>query len=457
MSQEGEKKMSTATGSKRDSLIASGKMGHRVLLFGKKLLDVGGADVPHHENATIDYLPFPDHYSDLERLSKYSIVILGYSAFYGYPDGPPKQKIFTTLMQEALEAGTSFCFVHNSESIPEYNPSWEKFPGGMKPNSVQMWKNDQIGFYALQGFNVRPSHKGELIIDGQVSRSEFNTFLKKWGASQNYFEPFDEYEVDDIISSNEDGLLAFTINAGRGRFIYMPFLRDVSRPKDVIEGVRVLIDSLLTYLAKSFTDIPEWASEPIFEGEGDLRSQLSDLEKKVEEIKENLIPFQEAKAILFQDEYILEQSVTKFFNEHLDIPTERDEQYNEDFWILDENGEQSIICEVKSVVKGFKKSMIYSLYNHRDGHGLDDSFPALLVANCHLQAGSLSGKDRPIDKQDYKVAAQNNILILRVEDLIRLWDAKRQSKVTLDEIMNHLENSKGWLRVSNNLEIKEMN
>lgn len=442
--------MSTATGSKRDSLIASEKMGHRVLLFGEKLIRGG---VPQHENATIDYLPFPKHYSDLERLSNYTIIILDYNAFQGEP---AKQKIFMKLMKEALEAGTSFCFVHNSETIPGYHPSSDH-PGGMEPHNVRSLREQQIGFYALSDFNVRPEHRVDLIIDGNVSRSEFKLFLDKWGASHNYFKTFDEFEVDDVISSNEDGLLAFTINAGRGRLIYIPFQRDASRPKDVIEGVRVLVDSLLTYVSKSFIEIPEWASEPIFEDEGVLRSQLSELEREAEELKENLIPFQEAKAILFQHEYILEQSIPKFFSEHLDIATECDEQYNEDFWILDENGEQSIICEVKSVVKGFKKSMIYSLYNHRDGHGLDESIPALLIANCHLQAGSLKDKDRPIDKQDYKVAAQNNILILRVEDLIRLWDAKRQSKVTLDEIMNHLENSRGWLKVSNNLEIKEMN
>ncbi|HKP71431.1 MAG TPA: hypothetical protein VJT82_00745, partial [Pyrinomonadaceae bacterium] len=96
---------------------------------------------------------------------------------------------------------------------------------------------------------------------------------------------------------------------------------------------------------------------------------------------------------------------------------------------------------------------IYDLYRHRDENGLDESFPALVVANCNLQAGSWKDKDRAIDKQDYQVAAQNNILILRVEDLVRLWEAIRQGIRSPKDVYKLFISEKGWLEVAQDLSI----
>ncbi|MCJ7533617.1 MAG: hypothetical protein MUO64_21655 [Anaerolineales bacterium] len=129
----------------------------------------------------------------------------------------------------------------------------------------------------------------------------------------------------------------------------------------------------------------------------------------------------------------------------------------EDFWLLNDKNEKAVIVEVKSMVKGFKKSAIFSLYNHREENKIDESFPALLIVNCNLQAGSWNDKDRQIDKQDYEVAAQNNILILRVEDLVRLWDAVNKGKLKPEEVLALFTSKKGWLQVNRSLEYSEFN
>ena len=100
------------------------------------------------------------------------------------------------------------------------------------------------------------------------------------------------------------------------------------------------------------------------------------------------------------------------------------------------------------------KSAIFSLYNHRETNGLDETFPAVLIVNCNLQAGSWKEKDRPIDKPDFQVATKNNILIVRIEDLLRLWDLMQIEKITSEEIFNLFFHEKGWLQVNPDLEIK---
>ena len=87
------------------------------------------------------------------------------------------------------------------------------------------------------------------------------------------------------------------------------------------------------------------------------------------------------------------------------------------------------------------------MYNHRETNKLPQEFPALLVVNANMQAASWAEKDRPIDKQDYEVAAQNNILVLRIEDLVRLWDALRNGTITRDDILSDFTTMKGWMEV----------
>ncbi len=123
---------------------------------------------------------------------------------------------------------------------------------------------------------------------------------------------------------------------------------------------------------------------------------------------------------------------------------------------MNDSGEKLAIVEVKSYVKGFKKGGIYSLFNHRETNKLDENFPAILFVNCNLQAGSWSNKDCPISKQDYEIAAQNNILILRIEDLVRMWDAVRKGVLDKQTILNTLTTFKGWLSVDSNFQIKEL-
>ena len=56
-------------------------------------------------------------------------------------------------------------------------------------------------------------------------------------------------------------------------------------------------------------------------------------------------------------------------------------------------------------------------------------------------------KDRKIDKQDYEVAAQNNILIVRTEDLVRFWDAVQAERLTPEDVLDAFTAMTGWLEV----------
>lgn len=442
--------MSSVTGEKRNSLIISGKTGHKVLLFGEKVH--GGIEINDHKNATVQQHPFPSNYESLERVANYSLVILDYSAFQhrGY-DLTEQQKFFEKQMLDALDAGTTFCFVHYNQPSPNYNHREDDLR-----SQIQQLSKTQIGFKWLAPLSGKAYNLDDLIPDSDVQRNEFKPFLDRWGASHNFFESSDDTEFDDVISTVGELVSAFVINRRRGKLIYIPFQRDFARKEHTAEGLNSLIDCLLTYTTKSMSEAPAWGNAPFFNEEVELNNRIEELEKQVESLQAEIESFHVAKGLLFQSEYSLESSIPRFMNAYLGLQTFRDEKHKEDFWILDEDGEKAVIAEVKSFVKGFKRSAIFSLFNHREENKLDESFPALLLVNCNLQAGSFKDKGQIINKQDYEMAAQNNVLIIRVEDLLRIWDSVRNEKLNLQSVFNLLITSGGWLRVGANLAVKEM-
>ncbi len=126
------------------------------------------------------------------------------------------------------------------------------------------------------------------------------------------------------------------------------------------------------------------------------------------------------------------------------------EKFIEDFWLLGETKEKLAICEVKSVVKAFKKGAIYDAYNHREQHELPENFPSILFVNYNLQAASWADKDTPIQQADYKIAVANRVLVVRIEDLVQIWYALQNNKITKQEVLAALAQESGWLRCDGN-------
>jgi hypothetical protein len=424
---------------------------HKVLVFGDKVF---GSDKPEIsvEYADVDFIQFPDEYSDLPGLSDYDLVLLDYSAFLGEIDHyspnvySTQQEIFEKQMLGALDRGTSFCILHYDENVPiadKYN-----YQNGMDEDDIKKCNRSQIGFRWLYRFDIRPYRADNPILNSMPIRSEFKPFQDRWGASKNYFRPFQDGEFNDVIVPMSEGFaLGFSLSYRRGKLIYMPCQRDYNRPHSIAESLRVLINGLITYMSRSSIEVPEWGQGSLFSQEAILDAKLAELNSEVEKLIESLDLYRKAKGLAFLREYHFEDAVPRFFISHFGIQTERNEKYKEDFWILDDEGEKIVIAETKSRSRGMKKSVIYSIYNHREANELDESFPALLVINAHLNANSWKGKIRPIAPQEYKVAVSHNILIARIEDLLFAWDAISEGQISKDELIKVFISENGWLEV----------
>ena len=423
-------------------MIVAGKMRHRVAVIGQSVFGTINEGELELETAEVG-LFHQQQAPEIDELYNYTLVI---TDFEGIDNN---QEFFAKRMFEALERGTNFCFVHYDHEGTQNRPL------SVNDGQVNALYKRQVGLQAIWDKQIKTFKADAAFKSGVVRVNEFKGFLERYGASYDYF--FSEQGFDtEIYTAGENNLvLGFSINSGKGKIIVLPFMRDFARPVAIKNGLRMLIDAVLTFITDSLVEMPNWAIEtPFFADEEPLFEKRMGLQQELGGVNESIAEFKQAKSLLLQRKYTLENAIPRFLKDNLGVDSERDEQYKEDFWLLDASGSKVAIGEVKSLMKGFKESTIYSVVTHRDDYELDLAFPALLVVNCNLQAGSWTDKDQPLDINDCKFAANKNVLIVRVEDLLRLWNAMRLGTITSAEILQLLVTKKGWLRVKPNLQIE---
>ena len=418
---------------------------HKVLVFGKKVF---GSKKPNIsiEYCSTDFISFPDESEKPPCLSNYDLILLDYSAFLVknkktavYEDD---QNVFEKEMLNALKRGSSFCIVHFDEEVP-YKDGFRDPVGYSR--EIQLSKNLQIGFRWLQRLGIYPFKDESQIIDATLKRNEFKVYHERWGTSKNYFLKKDGFE--DAILSFGEAAQGFSIPYEKGRILYMPCQRDFSRPESISGCLQTLISSIITYLTLSSHEALPFAEEPFFSEEKEAYDRIEDLKAEIEVAKDEIRPYEDAKRLLSMRQYVFEREVPLFLNTHLKFDTMQEEQYEEDFWILNSESEKIVIGETKTHVGGSTRADVYSLYQHREAYGFDETFPALLIVNVHLNAKSLKDKLRSIDPRVYESAERNNILMSRIEDLLYFWNSINEGKNTSEELLSIIQERKGWMKV----------
>ncbi len=425
---------------------------HKVLVFGE---NVYGKIKPklHVEYCEIDTCSFPLGFNSMCRLGSYDLVILDYRAFvWDTRLYKKEQDIFDKQMTEALEKGCTFCILHYDEQVPkDYKYEDEHF---MQDEDIQEFSQKQIGFRWLNRLKVRPKYSETLLANANYIKNEYKAYLNRWGASHIYFIKFSsnrEIGFGDLIYSLSDDLvLGFCLGVYRGRIIFLPCQRNFDHEEDIKICLETLIDNTITYLTHSIHDMPEWLESPIFQIEKNKYDEVCNLRAVIVKLEEQLETYRNIKSLVFLKGYDFEEAIPKFIKNQLEIETLRNDKFKEDFWVLDSKSEKAIIGETKTYSKGMKRSGIYSIHNHREENKLDANFPALLIVNCHLNANSWKEKLRPIDPQIYQIALNNHVLIMRIEDLIFLWNSIKEKKFAQEDLLDILSKNIGWLEVTSN-------
>ena len=279
-----------------------------------------------------------------------------------------------------------------------------------------------------------------------VRRSEFSSFLRKFGSAKMYFYG----DFDDVICETEDeAIVGFAQKVEKGAVIFLPcyvLRRQFLDGTLLNEFTRVLLDDLRTYIPRIQYKPPPWIDSFRFPNEAIIVSEKEELQKEIEGKKLSLETYLRLKEILWFRDDELVNSVMSFFNE-IGIKTKRDEIYEEDLWIVEQDKE-TVIIEVKGLDKNLKRPHISQLDEHRGAREKPDDFPALLVVNSFSKARSLKEKDVNISTNEIKKAVRTNVLILRTIDLCNAYSLMEGNKITSSQLLKVIKNETGWLKIS---------
>jgi hypothetical protein len=333
----------------------------------------------------------------------------------------------------------------------------EAFSSLQKGNVVCLTANvDNLmgGILGRIGAGFLSYSHGHLRVDHAVKRSEFLPFYQGFVSLHGHFVggPFD----DVICESADKEVIGFAKKVDKGVLIALPCYMSIDKFSDYFfldKFLNSLFDALDKYGPKIQYKRPLWIDSYTFPKEIPVLSTVQRRHNELGFQKKVLEGYLRLKEILWLRNNELVVSVIKFF-ESMGLRTEREEKYEEDFWILD-GKDEDIIVEVKGLDKNLTRQHISQLDEHRAARDKPDDFPALLVVNSFNRAVSLEEKNQPFAPNEIKKAVQTNVLLMRTLDLCQVFSMIEEKKSNASKLISIIKTRKGWLKATGSaLEIK---
>ncbi|MCJ7790814.1 MAG: hypothetical protein MUP49_00110 [Dehalococcoidia bacterium] len=276
-------------------------------------------------------------------------------------------------------------------------------------------------------------------------------FVRQFSSGSCYFKYEDEskkFKHPLCCSDNDTNCIrGFALQKGRGLVYILPV-----NPVAIEQGPlyttlsECLVNDISTRLFPQTAPITEAFQ---FKVEKQFRQKKQKVITILEQVNETIAKHQEPKDILFLRDDPLADRIPLWLTDYFEIRTKRQEDYVEDFWILDDKGKEVAICEVKGLSKNVKREYITALVQHREQRDLADDFPSILFVNTFADSESVEEKDgQRVVKLECQKAVKNHVLIVRTLDLVRMLDLVWQKKLDINNIRELLLSETGWLRVT---------
>lgn len=278
-------------------------------------------------------------------------------------------------------------------------------------------------------------------------RSEFEFFLKRFGAAYTYFDNFNDYLNLRVIANTESSIVGMIIFENR---FFVPSLTPDNNPDVLVEYFNLLADALTATCNKLVYEVPEWVKEFVFSEEANLKAEIQKIEDQLQQIIAKFEILQRFKRILLLDGELLVEAVVDVLRNGFNLTVDDTDKYREDVKILYDNN-PIVFVEIKGTNKGVERKYINQCDTHRQEAGLPPEFPSILIINTHIKnARTVAEKDQTVPNDQIRHATRNNVLILRTLDLLLLLAQIRDDKIgtTTKEVISELTTKSGWLKAS---------
>lgn len=300
-----------------------------------------------------------------------------------------------------------------------------------------------------------------------VRQSEFTEFLRNYGTVSNVFVANDvlsrvictmSYVLLNPESQNEltkidnNAVVGFTVKKKKGLVTILPFhLYSSVRGDELGSAIIQLSKALVTHRKNLVFDPPNWINSIKLRKEQEIEVQLLDVNQKVLELQNILSEQFRLKSILWLKNKELDEECRNVL-QNIGIVTNKNDIGEEDFWILN-NGSPVVICETKGKDNNLLRADINKLDDHREARHKENTFPAVLIVNSFNTAKSIIEKEVPIPSNVIEHAVNQNMLVLRTLDVVRLLDMHQEKNVSTETILNYFTTHAGWMKVTDKIEV----
>ena len=202
-------------------------------------------------------------------------------------------------------------------------------------------------------------------------------------------------------------------------------------------------------------EAPAYIEQVVTADDAELKAQLDALDVQRQAILDRLAFYRTLKRVLYQSGTDLQREVVRFLADELGVPARHVAGTAEDFWLVQGDGTDWCIGEVKSGEKrNIERPDLLRLVLHRSEAGKPDDFPALLVGNTFFRLSTLTERDQPMPPNQISYAAGEHVSIVRTLDLFRLKQRElRDGASEIETLLDFIASGGGWLEVTADLEI----
>lgn len=228
---------------------------------------------------------------------------------------------------------------------------------------------------------------------------------------------------------------------------------------NINENIDLIIEFLkyIKIYTQNEENEPIWIKDINILNDIEIKKQLNEIEEEILQLEQNKMRMKEVinennkiKSILYETGKKLQNKVIEILNEILDYSNENFvDEMEEDFRIKKEN--ITFLIETKGLKRNIAGTDISKTLNHvfayeeniQDENKQENVKGVFIVATQRDK--SISEREETPDRQ-IKIAERNNILIIRTEQLLEIFEDFRNKKINTDDIIKLLTEQNGELK-----------
>lgn len=284
----------------------------------------------------------------------------------------------------------------------------------------------------------------------QLEFEKTHTKLKSINLQADFH--FSNFEEENIILTSNKSNKATTVCITDN--LYYTTL-DVLNIKEGLE--EFLVKS--TIINNPQTEMPEWAKKMDILDDKEIKENIKEIETIIEEqnikkeIQKNKLEANETiKKILYETDKELQKEVIKVINELMEYEDgEFIDEKEEDYRVKKEN--ITFIIETKGLSRNIKGEDISKTSNHveiyldkLEENEIKENVKGLYIVATQRNK-TIADRERTPDRQ-ITLAKRDNILIIRTEELLKLFEAYRSKRIKTNEIIRVFGEQTGEFKYS---------